>query len=112
VVPRPTIVVSDRNRSEEKSMSTLTTLSTGLVAHDHWAGPGPWWPLFPILWILLIVGLVLTFRFAGMRRWRQVQGWSGVRAGEARLAERYAAGEIDEQEYAARLATLRRLGES
>jgi putative membrane protein len=37
---------------------------------------------------------------------------SGQRAGEARLAERFAAGEIDEQEYERRLATLRRLGPS
>jgi uncharacterized membrane protein len=35
---------------------------------------------------------------------------SGQHAGEARLAERYAAGEIDEQEYERRLSTLKRLG--
>ncbi len=41
-----------------------------------------------------------------------MQGYAGTRAGEAKLAERYAAGEIDEQEYERRLATLKRMGSS
>jgi putative membrane protein len=73
---------------------------------DHWAGPGWWWPVFPLLWLLLVVVIVARFSFLGRRRWRE----HGTQAGEARLAERYAAGEIDEQEYERRLATLRRLG--
>ena len=95
--------------------SVIATAATaaGLAAdHDHWDGPGPWWPIFPILWLLLIIGILASFRFFGMRRWRQVQGYAGTPAGEARLAERYAAGEIDEQEYERRLATLRRMGSS
>ena len=91
----------------------MNTLTTALAAaEDHWNGPGPWWPLFPILWFLLVVALFATFGFLGRRRWGRVHALSGQRAGEARLAERFAAGEIDEQEYAARLATLRRLGSS
>jgi putative membrane protein len=39
-------------------------------------------------------------------------GYAGRQAGEARLAERYASGEIDEQEYERRLSTLKRLGAS
>jgi putative membrane protein len=74
--------------------------------------PGPWWPIFPFLWLLFIIGIIATFRFFGIRRWRQVQGQAGTRAGEARLAERYAAGEIDEQEYERRLGTLKRMGSS
>ena len=88
----------------------MSTLSTALAADDHWNGPGPWWPLFPILWLLFLLALFATFGFLGRRRWRHMQGYAGRRAGEARLAERFAAGEIDEQEYELRLATIRRLG--
>jgi putative membrane protein len=70
---------------------------------DHWDGPGPWWPIFPILWFLFIGGVITAFFIAGRRRAR----FSGQRAGERRLAERYAAGEINEEEYAARRAFLR-----
>lgn len=95
------------------SLIANAAAATGLVAdHDGWNGPGPWWPIFPFLWLLLIIGIFASFRFFGIRRWRQVQGYAGTRAGEARLAERYAAGEIDEQEYERRLATLRRMGPS
>ena len=92
--------------------TAIATASTIAASQDHWNGPGPWWPLFPFLWLLLIIGVLFAFRFFGIRRWRQVQGQAGTRAGEARLAERYAAGEIDEQEYERRLATLKRMGSS
>lgn len=91
-------------------LTALTT--TAIAANDHWNGPGPWWPLFPLLWLLVVVAIIATFGFFGRRRWGRFQAMSGQRAGEARLAERFAAGEIDEQEYAARLAALRRLGSS
>jgi putative membrane protein len=90
----------------------LSTITTAVAANDHWDGPGPWWPLFPIFWLLFLVALFATFGFFGRRRWRHLQGYAGRRAGEARLAERYASGGIDEQEYERRLATLKRLGTS
>ena len=74
--------------------------STALLAENHWEGPGPWWPLFPLLWIAFFVVL---FTVLGRRR----QWHGGSQAGESRLAERYAAGEIDEAEYRERLAVLR-----
>lgn len=89
----------------------VTALVTA-ATQDHWDGPGPWWPIFPILWFLFIVGFFFTFGFFGRRRWGRMHAMSGQRAGEARLAERYAAGEIDEAEYERRLATLRRVGAS
>jgi uncharacterized membrane protein len=92
--------------------ATATTAASLAADHDHWNGPGPWWPIFPFLWLLLIIGIFASFRFFGVRRWRQVQGQVGTRAGEAKLAERYAAGEIDEQEYERRLSTLKRMGSS
>jgi putative membrane protein len=81
---------------------TLQTLFTTVLA-DHWNGPGAWWPIFPILWFLVFGTLVTLFVVGRRRRDRQ----SGQRAGERRLAERYAAGEIDEDEYHRRLGVLR-----
>ena len=62
------------------------------------------------LWLLLVVSVIATFAYVGRRRWRQLNAQAGQRAGEARLAERFAAGEIEEREYEQRLATLKRLG--
>jgi len=82
--------------------ATITNLAT-VVAADHWHHHGwfPWFPLVPLfffgLWIFL-------FAFVFRRRWRMGGGPSG----EAVLAERYARGEIDEQEYRQRRAVLRR----
>ena len=94
-------------------MNTLiSAVPTLAAAHDHWDGPGPWWPIFPILWLLLVIAIFTTFGFFGRRRFGRMYALAGQRAGESRLAERYAAGEIDEQEYERRLATLKRLGAS
>jgi len=73
-----------------------------ISADDGWDGPGAFWPVFPLLWLLLIAGAVTAFVVSGRRR----QRLAGPRAGKARLAERYAAGEVDEDEYRARLAVL------
>ena len=80
----------------------LHTTSAAVLA-DHWDGPGAWWPIFPLLW-LAIVGTLVTLFVLGRRRRDR---FSGQRAGERRLAERYAAGEIDDQEYSRRLGVLR-----
>ncbi|MGN6300199.1 MAG: SHOCT domain-containing protein [Angustibacter sp.] len=86
-------------------MSSLTTLF--LDPQYGWHGPVWWWPIFPLLWFAFIAIVVWRVGFVGRRHWRE----HGTRSGEARLAERYASGEIDEQEYERRLATLRRLGQ-
>jgi putative membrane protein len=64
--------------------------------HDHW---------FPFFLIpLFFFGFwVIIFVTVG-RRWRH---HPGHRTGESILADRYARGEIDEQEYRQRRATLR-----
>jgi putative membrane protein len=76
---------------------------TMLLAHydDGW-----WfWPFIPLLWFAVIATVLIVI---GRRRrtW-----WDGRRSGEAVLAERYARGEIPEQEYHDRLKVLRDRGE-
>jgi putative membrane protein len=75
--------------------------------HEDGGGPG-WWVLFPIafglFWIAVLVGGFLVLR----RR----TGWRGPRTEDPRtkaesvLAERFARGDIDEDEYYSRLATI------
>jgi putative membrane protein len=92
---------------------TSSAVTAATAATDHWAGgPGGWWWIFPIFWFGFLFCVFGTFAFFGRRRWRYLHGYAGQRSGEARLAERYASGEIDEQEYQRRLFTLRRMGSS
>ncbi len=78
----------------------MTTMM--LSAHGPWHnGDGPaWWPVFPIgfavFWLLVLGG--------GFLLWRRTRSGSGA---EAVLAERFARGEIGEDEYRERLAVLR-----
>lgn len=83
----------------------ITALATTATLADRWDGDRPdWWPVFPILWFLIVVGGIVTAVVVSRRN----RDAAGARAGETVLAQRYAAGEIDEEEYAARLAVLRR----
>ena len=90
-------------------MSTTLTNSSQLLA-DHYDGPGHWWPIFPIMWFLFILTFAIVIaRFGWWRRnrcWDEQRRTEPVRSGKSRLAERFAAGEIDEQEYRSRLAVL------
>lgn len=95
-----------------ETISTLTThLSLALADHAGHGDHGPWrgddgppfWPVFPLLWLLTIAAVATTAIIVGRRARAR-----GVRcSGEARLAERYAAGEIDDEEYRTRRAVLR-----
>ncbi len=90
-----------------------TAILTGLAAHpDGGWGGGPGWFFFliPLAWILFFV---IIFSIFG-RRWRR--GWGGhphwqaaadSRSAEKTLAERFAQGDVDEVEYRARLEVLR-----
>ena len=78
-------------------METLTVL-----AGSGFDGPGAWWPIFPLLWFVLIGGLIFFLIRRGRPQWRN-PGYSG----ESVLAERYARGEISEQEYRERLSVLK-----
>lgn len=70
-----------------------------------WAGgAGPWWFLFPLLWVVLIGTVIwMLVRDRRRRAARPIQ-----RATEI-LATRYAQGEIDGEEYRRRLDEIREL---
>ncbi|WP_329584928.1 SHOCT domain-containing protein [Kitasatospora sp. NBC_01250] len=95
----------------------MHTFATGLLAGDHWHG-GPWFVIFPLLWLAFLVLVFVTLRRTLWRR-----GCYGGPVGSfgpagrfgaagplqsplAVLGERYARGEIDEDEYRARRAVL------
>lgn len=89
-------------------MNALTTTLTQLTTHSGgpWTdGGGPPSPFFlvPLFWLLVIAGFI-TVAVLGRRR-RELR--AGRRAGERLLAERFADGSIDEDEYRARRAVLR-----
>ncbi|MBD0710371.1 MULTISPECIES: SHOCT domain-containing protein [unclassified Streptomyces] len=73
------------------------------------AGPGPWILFFPLFWAAAIVGVVTVVRRAGWRRGRDLRhrgGGSDEHSPIALLGHRFAAGEIDEDEYWRRLTVL------
>ena len=82
------------------TMLLTTAPMTTLATHHDW-GPGAWWPVFPLLWLLFWAAVVTTVVLVARRR-------GAGRSGEAVLAERYARGEVDEAEYTERLDVLRR----
>jgi putative membrane protein len=79
----------------------VITLAAEVLAEGGGWGPGAWWPIFPIFWILFWGVLIFAvFRFRARR-------WAGGPSGESVLAERYARGEINENEYRERLRVLK-----
>jgi len=89
----------------------LTDALTLITAYGpHWgdgSGPGPaFFPLIPIVfWLLVIAGVITAIVLRG-RRARSAPR----REAETRLATRFAAGEIDEDEFRTRRAVLREKG--
>ncbi|MEU1125929.1 SHOCT domain-containing protein [Streptomyces sp. NPDC005899] len=76
-------------------------------------GPGPWVLLLPIIWaaVVIVVGTVLRRTVWRGRRapWQQPgvrTGGAGGRSPIELLGRRFAAGEIDEDEYWRRLSVL------
>ncbi|MDJ0342894.1 SHOCT domain-containing protein [Streptomyces sp. H10-C2] len=78
----------------------------------HDGGPGPWILFFPLIWAVIVVGVVLLLRRTVWRgrgcgrgpwQWRAA---NGEHSPVAMLGRRYASGEIDEAEYRSRLAVL------
>lgn len=82
-------------------MDTFTTVA----AHSpgYYDGPGPFWPIFPIFWLLCLLAVIAVVVAFQRRRWARCADTS---TGLDRLAERFAAGEIDEDEYRVKRAVL------
>ncbi len=79
----------------------MTVLSTAaLIAAAPW-GPGPWWPVFPLFWLVVWA----TVLFVAIRFWRGGR-WQHRHTAEEVLAERYARGEISVEEYRERRRVL------
>lgn len=72
--------------------------------HDQAHHAPAWWPVFPIgfglFWLLVLGGL-------GYFLWRRTSAPNPRTGAESLLADRYARGEIDEDEYRERIAVLR-----
>jgi putative membrane protein len=80
----------------------VLTMATEVLEHGADWGPGPWWPIFPLFWVLVWGVLIFAvFRFRGVRRWQRGHSAEDV------LAERYARGEITVEEYRERLGVLK-----
>jgi putative membrane protein len=82
---------------------TAMTMAGGVLAHGPGYGDGGWWLIFPFFW-LLFLGFVIfsVFRFR-----RRGGPWGPRQTGEGVLGERYARGEINEDEYRQRLKVLK-----
>lgn len=94
-------------------MNTLAQIATHVPPGGWGGGPG-WFVIFPILWFLLVVAVVVLIARSARRGFRQGPPWAR-QAGPhpvAILGERYARGEIDESEYRSRLSVLRGTTES
>ncbi|WP_434587690.1 SHOCT domain-containing protein [Streptomyces sp. A5-4] len=81
------------------------------LAHE---GPGPWILFFPLLWAVAVIGVVTLLRRTGWRGRRGPRQADrsfghaphGDNSPIAMLGRRFAAGEIDEDEYWRRLSVL------
>jgi putative membrane protein len=82
-------------------MNNLVDLASQ-VGHYGWAGgwAGPWWVIFPVLWIA-VVATVIWLVAARRRRSSAVERPLEI------LAGRYARGEIDADEYRSRRDEIR-----
>jgi putative membrane protein len=86
----------------------MDTVTAATTLADHWNGPGPWILLFPLVWVAVIAGVGLLLRRTARRGrgpWQQ-RAAQGEHSPIAVLGRRFAAGEIDEDEYWRRLSVL------
>jgi putative membrane protein len=84
----------------------LTAASIMILDHPGWGpgwGAGPWWPVFPLVGILVWATITVTTVVLWRRRNHP------TRSARSLLAEEFARGNITEQEYEQRLAALHRL---
>lgn len=91
-------------------MTALATITSHPYPDD--GGFHAWFLLFPLGFILFWVVVIVLLRTVLWRRWGGPWGrgpgrWTATSSAEQALATRFAAGDIDEQEYRARLEVLR-----
>jgi putative membrane protein len=80
---------------------------TTLAWHD--GGPGPWILFFPLIWVFAVAAVITVLRRTAWRGrggpWH-TRATTGEHSPIAVLGRRFAAGEIDEDEYWRRLSVL------
>ncbi|WP_415952968.1 SHOCT domain-containing protein [Streptomyces sp. KLOTTS4A1] len=78
------------------------------LAHFGDGGPGPWALLFPLVWAAVVIGVLTLLRRSGWRGGRRGSWRAGPDASSpfTVLGNRFASGEIDEDEYWRRLTVL------
>ena len=79
----------------------VMTMAAEIAAQGGW-GPGPWWPIFPLFWVIFLGAVI----FAVLRS-RRGGRWHHGHSVQDVLAERYARGEISVEEYRERLSVLK-----
>jgi putative membrane protein len=86
----------------------MTTMITSAAVLADGGSHGHWWIWIPFFWAFwLLVAVLLFWRFGPRSRLRRCTGGpGGTRDARAILAERYASGEINADEYRQRLETL------
>jgi putative membrane protein len=114
----------NRSPRTEKDLTVLSTAALAIATAGHPVWGGGWWFFFiPLFWITV---LALIFFFVGRRHrrywaqagypaygpgghgpWGPGHWGSAAASAETVLSERFARGDIDEQEYRARLEVLR-----
>ncbi|MEV5408087.1 hypothetical protein AB0K60_04475 [Thermopolyspora sp. NPDC052614] len=76
----------------------------------HMGGPGFFWPIIPLLWMLFWGALIFLFvraRRRGWNPWGDTRPTSPIANAETILAERFARGEMTDDEYYQRLSVLK-----
>jgi putative membrane protein len=85
-----------------KELTAMDATLTLLASHaDHWEHG--WWPVWPLLWLGVIVTVVWLIT---RRRWSPGRPQSGADRAKDILAERYARGELTSEEYRERYERL------
>jgi putative membrane protein len=81
------------------NMALTTVVAGGAGGWDH-----SWWPIWPLLWLGVIVAVVVLVKRRG---WMSARPKTGTELARHILAERFARGEITGEEYRERLEQLR-----
>ncbi len=107
-----TTVAADREPVTEQAggIEELNVMDV-LAGPWHGGGPGPWILLFPLVWAAVVIGVLTVLRRTVWRRggapWtRPFPPRPNEQSPVAVLGRRFAAGEIDEDEYWRRLSVL------